>query len=116
MAFERFDIFLRSLVTFQQRLVFGLFLIVHAFSGLPAASTARLSAIALGFKVRSWTRGAVVVRRRRQTFDLRLRQEKQAMLIGVPRRLPVTAGFMGDALWGLPWRWMSDPAIKLLPS
>jgi hypothetical protein len=97
MGFERFDVFLRPLVTFQQRLMFGLFLVVDTFSGLPAASAARRpSAIALNVVVRLRTYGAIaVIRRERLTLDFLLRQEKHATLIGVPRRLPVTDGFMG---------------------
>jgi hypothetical protein len=42
---------------------------------------------------------AIAMRRESQTFDFLLRQEKQAMLIGVPRRLPVTDGFMEGMFW-----------------
>jgi hypothetical protein len=78
--------------------MFGLFLVVYTFSGLPAASAARRpSAIALNLVVRSRMCGAMaVMRRERLTLDFLLRQEKHATLIGVPRRLPVTDGFMED--------------------
>lgn len=73
----------------------GLFLVVYTFSRLPAASaTCWPPAIALDLMVRSQVYGAIATRRESQTFDFLLRQEKQAMLIGVPRRLPVTDGFM----------------------
>jgi hypothetical protein len=97
--FKRFDVLLRTLVTFHERLMFGLFLIVYAFSGLPAASTACWPpSIALDLMVRSRVYGAVANRRERQTFDFLCLQEKQAMFTGVPRRLPVTDGFMEGML------------------
>lgn len=100
--FERFDVVLRTLVTFQQRLMPGLFLVVYTFSGLSAASAACWpSTIALDSVVRSRVYGAMAAMRREwQTFDFLLRQEKQAMLIGVPRRLAVTDGFMEGMLCG----------------
>ena len=79
----------------------GLFLIVYTFSGLPAASaTCWPPAIALDLMVRSHVYGTPSrIRRESKTFDFLLRQEKQAMLIGVPRRLPVTDGFMEGMFW-----------------
>jgi hypothetical protein len=49
---------LRTLVTFQQRFMSGLFLVVYTFSGLPAASaTCWPLAIALDSMVRSQVYG-----------------------------------------------------------
>ena len=101
-GFKRFDVFLCTLVPFHKRLMFGLFLVVYTFSGLSAASAACWpSTIALDSVVRSRVYGAMAAMRRDwQTFDSLLRQEKQAMLIGVPRRLAVTDGFMEGMLCG----------------
>ena len=92
---------LRTLVTFQQRLMPGLFLVVYTFSGLSAACTACWPpSIALNLMVRSQVpgAGAMAMRRERQTLDFLCRQEKHAMFTGVPRRLPVTDGFMEGML------------------
>ena len=102
-VFECLDAVLGMLVTFHQRLVLGLFMIVHAISGLPAASPAsRSPAIALDLIVRGRPYSAMatlLIKRGGQTFDFLCRQEKQATVTGVPRRLPVADCFMESLLW-----------------